>query len=136
MAGKCPTTANIKKLKGGVSCIDAKNNTCFCSKAGCKCDQYFEPIGGQGAKNFDAQYGWCEQYDPGTIGNDGNLKFNNQWCKNHMPIKDSVAGNTAAGITDATKSTLDAFNKTFSMNNMTTVAIIGIGVLALFMMIS
>ena len=53
-----------------------------------------------------------------------------------MPIKDSVAGNTAAGLTDATKSTLDAFNNTFSMNNMTTVAIIGIGVLALFMMLS
>ena len=79
MAGKCPS--DYKKLKGGVSCIDTKGQTCFCSKAGCNCGIYYEMD--QGNKNFDAQFGWCEKYDPNGA--------NNAWCKDHMPIPDSAA---------------------------------------------
>jgi hypothetical protein len=119
LAGKCVN--DYKKLKGGVNCIDAKGNTCFCSKVGCKCGTYGPIDLGQGARNFNSQFEWCQQYDPNGA--------NNQFCKDHMPIPDSAA--VAAG-----KQVTSAVQNTFSVGNMTTIALIGIGVLAVFMIIS
>ena len=97
MAGKCPS--NISKLKGGVSCIDAAGHTCFCSKAGCKCD-YYEQFLPQSDKNFSAQVDWCGKYDRGVKDASGNVKYNNQFCQDHtqtLPEAPIIMGAKQAG---------------------------------------
>lgn len=123
MAGTCPR--DITKLKGGVACVDSKGHTCFCSKVGCRCGIYYE--GSQANKNFDAQVEWCTQYDP-------HGKYN-KFCKDHdQNLPEPVV---VMGTNQAKDAILSAANSVgFNWDNLTTFALIGIGVLAVFMMVS
>ena len=127
MPGKCPNAAGIKKLKGGVSCIDAAGHTCFCSKAGCKCD-YYEQFLPQSDKNFSAQVDWCTRYDPGVKDASGNVKYNSQFCKDHtqtLPGPPIVMGAQQAA---------DALG--INADNLTLLAMGGLVLVALIMIVS